>query len=100
MVDGHGSVPGNELAALVFEDSYRPPFTSQNQFRKAVAVQVAPNRSTDQADLFQLSSVFGIELKLLAGAPIDPGRSRLRIPPRNHAPADKQVQISIAIDVS
>src|ERR1051325_6581847 len=99
MVDGYWEVPGREFAAFIMKHLQRSPFARQNQFSKAVVVQVAPDSAADQANLLQQTAVLRIQLELLPIAAIDPRAGGLRVTAGNHAAADKQIEVAISIQI-
>ena len=84
---------------MVSEDPHRPPFARQHQLRQAIAVQVAPNRAADQADLRQSFCVFRVQLPSTARVAKEHRRGGLRIASRNDAPPDKQTEMSVPIEI-
>ena len=55
-----------QFAGLVFEHPHRAPFTGQNQFRKPIAIDIAPNRAANQADILKKAAVLSVQLPLPA----------------------------------
>src|SRR6266566_4314025 len=88
-----------QLASLIFENANRPPFTSENQLRKAVTVQVTPDGAADQADFFQQTAVLRIQMELVPVAAIDSRGSSLGVAPRNYTSAGEQIEVAVRVQV-
>ena len=58
----HAIVRLRKSAVVVVEDTDRAPFAGQNQLGKAVAIEIAPDRTADQASFLEGSCVFQIYL--------------------------------------
>src|SRR5437867_11452258 len=99
MVEGHGDVPRNEFAVLVFEDSDRTPFSCQNQIRPGVVVEVGEAGACHKSDVLQGLAVLLIEIELALVVLENSGRSRLRVSVGQDPASDKQVQIAFAVYV-
>src|SRR5262245_47286220 len=73
----------------------RTPFTSDNQIGSSIAVQVAEDRATDQAQLFEWLGWH--ETATFIAQPL--GERRLGVTSGNDASADEQIQITVTIHI-
>src|SRR5436190_22042798 len=99
-VEDHRVVGPSEAAMVVVEHKNWPPFTGQDQFWIAVAIQIAHYGSADQTHVFKHSRVVRIEHKPAGLAAVNTRGRWFRIPSGNHTATDEQVQLPVAIDVA
>src|SRR5437867_7196336 len=95
MVDGHGSVPRNELAALVAQEPNRRPLASQRKIRIAVSVQVGENRAADEAKIRKTLR----HAERVAVAAQQVGSGRFGVAASRDTAAEKKVQLTVAVHV-
>src|SRR6059036_3580371 len=97
--DGDWGVPGREASTVVSEDFDRSPFAGEDQFRKTIAVEIAPHGSSDTADFFQEMAVGCIQLQLLSIVAKEARRSGLWPATRNDTATNEEIQLPITVHV-
>ena len=68
---------------------HRPPLAGENQFGKAVAIQIAPGRAADQSHFLQHPGIFHVQLQPFAIVPKYSRRRGFRKTSGDDAPADE-----------
>src|SRR5215475_7243031 len=84
---------------IILEDAYGTPLAREDQFRKSVAVQVAPDSRANHPHVAQDFAVGFIEAEATSASPVDLRIHRLGILPGPNSATDEQIQIAIAIYV-
>src|SRR5262249_43073240 len=82
------------------KDADRPPFTGKDELRKTISIEIAPDCTTDHADLVQQLGVGLIQNEGAIGAAVNPRTGRLGIPSRLDAPANKKIQNAVTVNVA
>ena len=59
-----------EFPVIIMEDVNGSPFASEDQIRKTIAIEIAPDRAAHQADLLQSPGVWLIDFPMLRPPPI------------------------------
>src|SRR5882762_3018589 len=88
------------MAMIAMEHADGPPFDGEDKFGQAISVEIGKCGAAHQSDSFKSAGVFDIQFEFPVAIPINARTRSFRIPPGNHAAADKQTEGAIAINVA
>ena len=85
---------------IIVKNSDGPPFACQDEVRKTISIQVAPESAANHADFFQGFAVHLVEGEGAITRAINTRTCRFRIPARLYSSTDEQVQIAVSVQVA
>src|SRR6185503_4903821 len=92
-------IPCRECSLVVAKDSWRPPFTGEDQIRIPVAIKITEDGAAHQPGASELGGI-GIVWCEPIPCPTEHERGgRLGPPPTDNPPANKQIQLAVTVDV-